>query len=114
MPKRRRNGPVKVGPPKVKIVAKIRRTQEQAYGSRAHWDNMRLSVKQRDNNRCRKCSSTEYLQVDHIVPVSKGGQTVMSNLWTLCDRCHSKRPGHKQAKALILHKRNKAQQKPRV
>ena len=26
--------------------------------------------------------------IDHIIPVSKGGQTIPSNLRTLCDRCN--------------------------
>lgn len=28
------------------------------------------------------------LHVDHIVPVSRGGQTVMSNLQTVCETCN--------------------------
>lgn len=28
------------------------------------------------------------LHVDHIVPVSRGGKTVMSNLQTLCEDCN--------------------------
>jgi len=105
MAKRVRIGPPKVGP---KMVAKIRRTRTQAYGTRAEWTAVASSVKQRDGHRCRKCSGTKFLQVDHIIPTSKGGRTTMSNLWTLCDICHSNRPGHKQAKHLILHKRNEA------
>ena len=28
------------------------------------------------------------LEVDHIVPVSKGGKSTMDNLQTLCERCN--------------------------
>lgn len=103
----RRVGPPKVGYKKPPMVAKIRRTQKQAYGSRSDWTSISRTVKHRDNHCCRLCGSTQFLQVDHIIPVSKGGKTVVSNLWTLCDICHSKRPGHKTARHLILHKRNK-------
>jgi len=104
---------VRVGPPRVgpKIVSKIRRTQKQAYGTLKEWSVITAAVKRRDNHRCRKCNSTSYLQVDHIVPVSRGGRSVMSNLWTLCDYCHSKRPGHKNAKSLIMHRRRKETKK---
>lgn len=104
MGKRVRIGPPKVGP---KMVSKIRRTQTQAYGDRKSWSKTSLAVKTRDGFRCRLCPRTTDLQVDHIIPVSRGGLTIMRNLWTLCAICHSKRPGHRVAKALILHKRNK-------
>lgn len=90
---------------RAKTVSKIRRTKEQAYT--VNWPAISAAVKKRDGCRCCLCGATNYLQVDHIVPVSKGGQTIMTNLWTLCDICHSKRPGHSKAKHLILHKRNK-------
>jgi 5-methylcytosine-specific restriction endonuclease McrA len=84
------------------IVAKIRRSKEKAYGSYGDWMKLRAAVIARDGGKCRKCGSTEHLQVDHIRPVAKGGLSVMRNLWTLCAYHHSLRPGHKQAKHLIL------------
>lgn len=104
MAKRVRIGPPKVGP---KMVSKIRRTKKQSYGTLKEWAVITEAVKRRDGFKCRKCSATDYLQVDHIVPVSKGGRSVMTNLWTLCDLCHSRRPGHKRARSLILSKRNR-------
>lgn len=52
---------------------------------------IRLFIMSRDGNRCLKCSSTKKLQLDHIVPVSKGGQNKLSNLQTLCNSCNSKK-----------------------
>lgn len=55
-------------------------------------DNIRYNVLKRDNFKCQLCGNTvkdgAKLHVDHIIPVSKGGKTVMSNLQTLCDRCN--------------------------
>lgn len=55
-------------------------------------DDIRYNVLKRDNYACQICGVTAKdgakLHVDHIVPVSKGGKTVMSNLQTLCDRCN--------------------------
>ena len=99
---------ISTGPKKTAIVAKVRRTQVQAYGTRETWTEICKKVKTRDGHKCRLCSSTEYLKVDHIRPVARGGLTVMHNLWTLCAICHSKRPGHKNAKHLILHKVKKS------
>ena len=55
-------------------------------------DSIRYDVLKRDNYRCCICgiSSKEgaKLHIDHIIPVSKGGKTVMDNLQTLCERCN--------------------------
>ena len=55
-------------------------------------DNIRYNVFKRDNFTCKICGATQAdgvkLHVDHIIPVSMGGKTVMSNLQTLCDRCN--------------------------
>lgn len=55
-------------------------------------DDIRYNVLKRDNYTCCICGATAKdgakLEVDHIIPVSKGGKTIMSNLQTLCDRCN--------------------------
>lgn len=55
---------------------------------------LRQSIKKRDGFACKKCGvSVEHepnllLEIDHIIPVSKGGLTVEDNLQTLCWRCN--------------------------
>jgi HNH endonuclease len=51
-------------------------------------DSMRATVLVRDGGRCRRCRRSTNLEIDHIVPVSKGGKTEESNLQTLCRRCN--------------------------
>lgn len=55
-------------------------------------DDIRYNVLKRDNYSCQICGATAKdgakLHVDHIIPVSRGGKTVMSNLQTLCDQCN--------------------------
>ena len=51
-------------------------------------DGLRLAVLLRDGGRCRKCRRAIQLEMDHIIPVSKGGNTEESNLQTLCRRCN--------------------------
>lgn len=56
-------------------------------------ESLRYDVLKRDNFKCQICGATAQdgakLQVDHIIPVSKGGKTEMSNLQTLCSRCNA-------------------------
>ncbi len=49
----------------------------------------RLSVFERDGNRCLKCGAEEGLSLDHIQPLAKGGDNSTENLQTLCTSCNS-------------------------
>lgn len=55
-------------------------------------NSLRYDILKRDGYKCQICGSTAQdgvkLHIDHIIPVSKGGRTVKSNLRTLCDRCN--------------------------
>ena len=59
---------------------------------------LRKQIMERDNYTCQICGKYMPdeigLQIDHIIPVSKGGKTVPSNLRVLCNRCN----GHKGSK----------------
>lgn len=46
---------------------------------------------ERDGYYCRRCNATENITIDHIVPVSKGGKNITSNLQLLCKSCNSKK-----------------------
>jgi hypothetical protein len=56
--------------------------------------NLRNQIKSRDQYRCLSCSVSVaqephlLLEVDHIVPLSKGGLSVPENLQTLCWKCN--------------------------
>ena len=53
---------------------------------------MRFAIYKRDGYRCRKCHrKTKDLEVDHIVPISRGGKSNFSNLQTLCHRCNAEK-----------------------
>ena len=49
---------------------------------------IRLSILNRDHYRCKYCGSTQNLEIDHIIPISKGGKSEYNNLQTLCHRCN--------------------------
>lgn len=52
---------------------------------------LRHKVFVRDNYRCVECGATNKettLEIDHIIPVAKGGTNDISNLQTLCKKCN--------------------------
>ena len=55
---------------------------------------LRYKVLTRDKFKCIKCGAspaTEHscrLHIDHMIPFSKGGKTILENLQTLCDDCN--------------------------
>jgi 5-methylcytosine-specific restriction endonuclease McrA len=48
----------------------------------------RKEVFARDKHVCKKCNSIEDLQVDHIIPLAKGGSNDLDNLQILCRKCN--------------------------
>ena len=63
-------------------------------GSREPSDRLRFLVMRRDNFKCRLCGASPAthagitLVVDHVRPWESGGNTVIENLQTLCERCN--------------------------
>ena len=49
---------------------------------------LRAEVFRRDNHTCLKCGAEDGPSIDHILPVSKGGQNTLDNLQTLCMPCN--------------------------
>lgn len=52
---------------------------------------LRTKVFERDRYRCVFCGSHEKLNADHIHPESRGGETTIENLQTLCKPCNSRK-----------------------
>lgn len=49
---------------------------------------LRWTILERDGHQCRACGAKNCLEIDHIIPQSKGGLTVESNLQVLCADCN--------------------------
>lgn len=68
-----------------------------AKGIRENWasryipDDVRAAILERDKHRCVACRSTDNLEIDHIIPVSRGGTGDPSNLQTLCRPCNRRK-----------------------
>lgn len=72
--------------------------------SRELWEQLRRQVWERDGGRCQGpyCREAGPLplgqaHIDHRLPLSAGGTNALSNLRTLCRRCHVLRAGRAHA-----------------
>ena len=74
--------------------AKKSGTTKKLANTRNISDKLRYQVLKRDNFKCCACGASPAkdpsveLHVDHIIPWSKGGETTLENLQTLCSRCN--------------------------
>ena len=53
------------------------------------WAATRRRAFERDGYRCTRCGRPGALEADHVIPLEKGGAEYdLSNIATLCRRCH--------------------------
>lgn len=85
------------------LIKRLRNRRGTFYNDREIWDSicrvergkvsnkMRFSIYQRDGYRCCKCGVSQrdaQLEIDHIIPIAKGGKSTYDNLQTLCHECN--------------------------
>lgn len=66
--------------------------------NRAYFDQRRAerlaALTERDGPGCQECNVTDAIEIDHIIPLSKGGEDALSNMQLLC-RSHNASKGDK-------------------
>ena len=79
----------------VSYLSQIIKFKKSAAGQRALMtSSLRQQIMERDNYTCKHCGASTHqepnllLEIDHIIPISKGGLTTEENLQTLCWKCN--------------------------
>ncbi|MER6102388.1 HNH endonuclease [Streptomyces sp. NPDC001832] len=67
------------------------RTSARNASRPSDWHKRRARTLARDRFTCQQCGSHKELEVDHIVPVARGGSWEPDNLWVLCKTCHKRK-----------------------
>lgn len=76
-------------------VSTIQRDSYRSSAAEGSWFDLVKQVAKRDGNRCTQCGYTgPGIDRHHIIPLSRGGRNVLSNLISLCETCHAKRHSH--------------------
>lgn len=72
-------------------------------GVKNDWWSIRKKVLERDNYKCVKCGQPAQ-EVHHLIPLSKGGTTTLSNLISLCKDCHDRQHFHLRNRGKYGHR----------
>jgi len=78
----------------------------RARASRIVPGSIRYTVLQRAKGRCELCgisSDEKFLEVDHIIPINKGGKTTLENLQALCYTCNAQKQDRDDTDFRTLH-----------
>lgn len=85
------------------LISRLNKKNGSFYNDREIWNaicrvergkvsnKMRFSIYARDGYRCRQCGASGksvQLEIDHIIPIAKGGKSTYNNLQTLCHKCN--------------------------
>ena len=66
-----------------------------SYGKKSNRPNLPMQWKwdvlEKSNYECVYCGAKKYLEIDHIIPLAKGGTHSLKNLQALCAACNSKK-----------------------
>lgn len=74
----------------------------------------KAAIYRRDNYTCQYCGSTRNLTIDHVVPRSRGGKDVWSNLTLACSKCNTKKSDRTPEQVGIKLKRKPRPPLPKV
>jgi 5-methylcytosine-specific restriction endonuclease McrA len=66
----------------------MRRLRAASDVSPGEWKKLRKQVLKRDGFVCVYCEAPDSVDCDHVVPVSRGGPTILENVFTACKRCN--------------------------
>jgi 5-methylcytosine-specific restriction endonuclease McrA len=65
----------------------------------------RQNIFKRDAHECQYCGTSKDLTLDHLIPRSKGGKSVWTNLVTACKRCNASKGDSSLAQSELNLKR---------
>jgi 5-methylcytosine-specific restriction endonuclease McrA len=75
--------------PEVSKAAKAKRRTRIAKGGGSFSAKQWLNLCNSYNNKCSRCNKRKRLEADHVIPVTKGGSSDISNIQPLCRSCNA-------------------------
>lgn len=68
---------------------------------RAAWYGRRHVIFERDGHVCFYCGLAKPVEIDHVVPISQGGQFRAMNLVACCRQCNARKRGQRMPSQLL-------------